>query len=174
MKFAVSVGLSILVYCVFAFMMFGDILEPIGFMTMWSDRLSIPYWRVAVAGSFAIAAMFFFAASRLRVKLPYRVLIFAVVGVSLSVFTVGMYVDRKRHQKIVEFNADIAIEHSFFRSIREAPAEFQFYLHAAALKNCIPYAWSYRLMGFYELEPNVAINVLPDEWLERCSIQRSE
>lgn len=174
MKFDGSVCLSVLAYCVFALMVFGDMLEPIGFMTIWSDRLSIPYWRVAVVCSFVIAAVLFFVASQLRLKLPYRVLIFVVVGISLSVLSVGMYVDRIRHEKILEFNADVAIENSFFRSIREAPTEFQFFLHAAALKNCTPYAWSYRLMEFYELKPNVAINVLPDEWLKRCGIRRSE
>jgi hypothetical protein len=41
------------------------------------------------------------------------------------------------------------------------------------LKDCVPYAWSYRLMEFYQLPSDVAVNVLPQDWLERCSIQRT-
>jgi hypothetical protein len=172
-NFNTFVALSFIAYFVFAYTLFGDILAPLGLMTLWHDRLGAPYWKAIIAGCFLIAAMCFFVASRLRFALPFRILIFAIVGVSLSVFSVGTYADRVRHQKIVEFNADISFENSFFRSIREAPDEFQFYLHAAALKNCRPYAWSYREMAFYELKPDVAVNVLPDEWVKRCSIHRS-
>lgn len=172
MKFERSVRLSIVAYCTFAYMVFGDIGEPIGFATMWYDRLGAPYWRALVAGSFTIAAVFFLVTSKMGLKLPYKILIFAVIGVYLSVLSVGMYVDRLRNEKIEAFNADVFFENSFFRSIQEAPVEWQFFLHAAALKNCTPYAWSYRLMDFYELKPNVAINVLPAEWLERCNIRR--
>ncbi|HEV7319413.1 MAG TPA: hypothetical protein VGO04_12490 [Ensifer sp.] len=172
MKLKRSVWLSILAYCAFAYMVFGDIGEPIGFATMWSDRLGTAYWRVLVASSFTIAAVVFLIASRMGLNLPYRILIFAVTGVYMSVLSVGMYVDRLRHEKIDAFNADVFFENSFLRSIQEAPVEWQYFLHAAALKNCTPYAWSYRLMDFYELKPNVAINVLPAEWLERCNIRR--
>lgn len=173
MKFKSPVWLSIVAYGAFAYWVFGDIAEPIGFMTMWSDRLSAPYWKALVAGSFTVAAILFLSASKLGLILPYRVLLFAIAGVYLSVLSVGTYVDRLRHEKIVAFNADIVLENSFTRSVQEAPVEWQFFLHAAALKNCTPYAWSYRLMEFYELKPNVAINVLPDEWLKRCDIRRS-
>ena len=49
-----------------------------------------------------------------------------------------------------------------------------FLLHAKALKFCVPMAYSYRLNGVYILENNVAVNVLPDEWLDECSIVKSE
>ncbi|EJJ27637.1 hypothetical protein [Rhizobium sp. CF142] len=173
MKFDIHVALSFIAYFFFALILFDDILAPLGFMTVRYDGLNLPYWKTIVAGCFFIAAMCFLAASWPPFKLPYKILISAIVGVSLSVFSVGKYADRVRHQKIVEFNADVAFENSFFRSLKEAPVEFQFYLHAAALKNCTPYAWSYRLMAFYELEPDVAVNVLPDEWVKRCSIHRS-
>lgn len=93
----------------------------------------------------------------------------AVLALVLPTLLIGAYADWKRHELIRQFNADHLIEHSFFCSIREAPANFvQYYLHAAALKNCVPYAWSYRDMAFYQLPPGVAINVLPQEWLEMC------
>jgi hypothetical protein len=85
----------------------------------------------------------------------------------------GVYVDNVRHNHMIEFAADDYFEHSIFRSILEAPREYQFYLHAAAIKKCVPYAWGYGAMGFYRLPPNVAVNVLPDKWLRRCSIHRT-
>ena len=92
---------------------------------------------------------------------------------TFSIVSVGLYTDRKRHERTTAFAADAIVDHSFFRSIREAPRENQFYLHAAALKECVPYAWSYRRMDFYELEANTAVNVLPHDWLARCKINRT-
>ena len=90
-----------------------------------------------------------------------------------SVVGIGLYADHVRATRTTEFAADVSVGHSFFRSIRVAPSEFQFDLHAAALKRCKPYGWSYRTMDFYELPPNVAVNVLPAEWVNRCHMHRS-
>lgn len=154
------------------FLAFGDVLAPLLLMTIWSDRLGAPYWKIAVPGSFAIAA-FVLSASSSHIRSPYRLPVFVVAGLLLSVISVGLYADWIRRERIIEFNADVAIQHTFFRSIREAPREFQFFLHSAALKGCVPYAWSYRLMEFYQLPSDVAVNVLPQDWLECCSIQRT-
>ncbi len=91
----------------------------------------------------------------------------------LTVSSVGLYADWQRRAAISTFNPDREIQHSFFRSIREVPREFQFRVHAAALKGCIPYIWSYRSMRLVQLDPDVAPNVLPFEWITRCDLQRT-
>jgi hypothetical protein len=91
-------------------------------------------------------------------------------GPFLPTFFVGIYGDFLRHGAVLAFGADEVEEHSFFRSLREAPQDFQFFLHTAALKNCTPYAWSYRTMAYYRLGPSVAGNVVPRQWIARCSI----
>jgi hypothetical protein len=47
-----------------------------------------------------------------------------------------------------QFRADQWVERSIFQSIREGISEFQFHLHAAAIRDCVRYAWSYRTMSF--------------------------
>jgi len=91
----------------------------------------------------------------------------------LSVGLVGAYAEYLRRVRVLEFAPDSYVEKPFFRSLQEVPNDFQFFLHAAALKHCKPYAWSYREMDFYELPPDAAVNVLPAEWIKRCAIKRS-
>jgi hypothetical protein len=84
------------------------------------------------------------------------------------------YGDWMRREAIVAFHADQQVQHSFFISLHQVPREFQFYVHAAVLRDCVPYIWSYRELSFIPLEPNTAVNVLPQEWLEKCAIKRSQ
>jgi hypothetical protein len=98
---------------------------------------------------------------------------FTLISVSLSGLFVGTYAEHRRDIVVEAFAPDEQLPASFFTSLRNAPREFQFFLHGPALKNCQPYAWSYRTMSFYELPPNVAANVLPKIWIEKCNIQRT-
>ena len=90
----------------------------------------------------------------------------------LSIITptacLGFYSDLVRQQRLADIDADELIEHSFFRSIREAPRESQLFLHSGALKDCVAYGWSYRTMSLYKLSPNVAQNVVPHSWTVGC------
>lgn len=163
-----TVVLTVLAYCLVAFIAFGDALAPFGIL-FWSDRLGMPLWKLFVLGSVLLSgAVFFVPCSRV-----YKVPAFVLLTMTLSIGSVGLYADQLRRDRSAEFAPDAIDDHSFFRSIREAPREPQFYLHAAALKNCVPYGWSYRTMDFYELPTNVAVNVLPRDWLERCKIRRT-
>lgn len=91
----------------------------------------------------------------------------------ICVVPTGIYADWVRKSAIVEFDPDFELQHSFFRSLHEVPADFQFYVHTAILKDCVPYLWSYRRMKFMEFKnPNVAVNVLPGKWLALCNIKR--
>ncbi len=164
-----TVVLTILAYCLVASIAFGNVLAPLAALLLWSDRLGVPSWRIFVLGSTLLSAGIFFV----PLKRPYKLPAFVLLTMTFSIVSVGIYADRKRHERTTAFAADAIKDHSFFRSIREAPREFQFYLHAAALKQCVPYAWSYRLMDFYELPANTAVNVLPRDWLERCKINRT-
>jgi hypothetical protein len=167
-------GLSILAYAVVSFLLFGNILMPAFFMTMHRDHLGAPYWWLLVAASAALAGYSAgFLSRRFEMAPNYDIPVFIVLWMVFSVVSVGIYADWIRRERLRDLNPDTSVQHSFFRSIREVPRDFQFFFHTAALKDCKPYAWSYGQMVFYELRPNVAINVLPAEWIKRCNIVRT-
>ncbi len=162
------VALTLGAYCLMAIIWCGDLLSPVADLLLWPDRLGIAWrsWLLIIA--VASTAVFLMPYS-LRVTAPLYVL----TVMTLSVVSIAIYVDHLRASRLAEFAPDALIDHSFFRSIRIAPREDQFDLHAAALKRCTPYGWSYRMMDLYEIPPDAAVNVLPIEWTERCGIHRS-
>ena len=164
---------AIATYCVVALIVFGSIVTPVLFLTEWSHRLGIPFWRLIAVGCAALsAAVFLLPKSWLR-SASAKLSLFIALSITSSTAAVGIYSDGIKQARIASFEADEVIEHSFFRSIREAPREAQFFVHSAALKNCVAYAWSYRTMSFYRLPPGVVQNVVPNSWLVRCPILRS-
>ncbi len=169
-----SVGSAILAYVVIAIIAFGDIFKPLAFATQWSDRLGAPYWPALVAGSLAVAGLVFLLPARFTFRKWLKLPIFVAAVMILSVLSVGFYADSLRREKLARFPAQERFEHSFFRSLREAPREFQFFLHAAVLKDCVPFAWSYARMDLYRVPPGAAINVLPGEWIKRCPFPKAD
>ncbi|TDR94332.1 hypothetical protein [Enterovirga rhinocerotis] len=147
--------------------------SPVSFVVFSkSTRIGLPYWKEISVFIVVLVGLAVLIPPRQNfIPFSVRLPVFAVLALLLPTVIIGAYADWTRTELIRQFEADHLIEHSFFRSIREAPADIvQFYLHAAALKNCVPYAWSYREMAFYELRPGVAINVLPQGWLKMCGI----
>lgn len=163
-----------LAYVVAAAILFGDPMKPMGFALFWSGRLGASYWPSIALACVAISALVFVAPLRDFVAPALRTAVFVTLAVTLPTVTVGLYADFLRHRAVLAFGADAVEEQGFFASLRNAPADFQFFLHTAALKNCRPYAWSYRTMAFYALVPNVAVNVLPQDWIARCGITRDD
>jgi hypothetical protein len=161
-------------YLLAATVLFGDALQPIALITLWSDRLGAPNWELLVAGSFVIGAIVAAGVSQLMKRAEVAAATFVSVSMGLSVASVVLYADRLRQTEFRRLQPDVQMQHSLLRSLREAPAEFQFYLHAAAVKACVPYGWSYRTMSFYQLPPEVVGNVLPREWLRQCSRLRTQ
>lgn len=165
--------LSALTFCVATTILFGNPLHALALATIWSDRLGLPYWRVIALVCLAASALIFAPPMRTRISPILRLPVFTILAVLLPTTIVGVYADSFRRRSVLAFGAEEVEEHSFFASIREAPAEFQFFLHAVALKNCVPYAWSYRTLSFYELRPNVAVNVLQQRSITHCGITRT-
>jgi hypothetical protein len=150
----------------------GGVFRLIAFMTIWNDRLSAPYWESFLLVGIAIGSVAaFFVARSERLK-SATVAVFVIVSMVCGTMFVGIYVESRRSQIVEDFGADKEIQNSFFRSMHGASQDFQFFLHGAALKDCIPYAWSYRTMSFYQLHSRVAANVLPADWIELCQIKR--
>ena len=165
--------LAALVYCVVTAVLFGNPLQPIGLALSWPDRLGVPHWRMIAVLGIGASALVFAPPLRNRIKYTFRLPIFVILAILLPTVIVGLYADAIRHRAVLAFEPDEVEEHSFFASISKAPVEFQFFLHTAVLKDCSPYAWSYRTLGFYRLPPNVGVNVLPQPWIDRCAIQRA-
>lgn len=166
-----SLGLTALVYLILTGLMCGGPLMPIALLTLYRDRLGAPHWPWLVVAAGAIAACGTLTACRRWQTRRFALPLFVGLWLVLSPSLVGGYATYLRAGKVAAFQPDSYIGSSFLSSLQNAPAEFQFFLHAAALKGCKPYAWSYRQMAFYDLPANAAINVLPPEWLKRCSIR---
>lgn len=164
-----AVTLVCITYAVIAVFAFGDLFKPIALATFWSDKLGVPNWGWIVFACFAAGGLGFLIPARFSfVRGPF----FVTVALLGSLLAVGSYVDHLRSNALDDFGADRLIQHSFLESVRYAPEEFQFFLHAAAMKDCVPYAWSYSTMSLYRVPPKVAINVMPAKWLAECSIRR--
>jgi hypothetical protein len=168
-----GVLLAVLAYVTLTSLLFGDPLQPICFATLLFDHFGPPYWPLAVATGVAAAALVFVRPVNNVIPKILRLTMFTVLAVLLPTAVVGLYADGVRRHAVNAFGADAVEEHSFFKSISEAPREFQFFLHTAALKNCTPYAWSYRTMAFYMVPPNVSVNVLPQTWIDRCGMRKT-
>ena len=160
-----TLGLGCATYAAIAVIFFGGLLQPIFLATVWSDRLAAPHWGWIVSACLAIGTASFFLPSRLA---SFRGPTFVLVGLLGSLFSVGAYADYLTSKSLHDFGGERHIQHSFTESVRHAPAEFQVFVHAAVLKRCVPFAWSYRSLSFYQIPPNVAINVLPIDWLVEC------
>jgi hypothetical protein len=167
-----SLGLGILAYCTAATLWCGDPIMPLAQLILFPDHLGIDYWGLAIIAS-AIIAWQLVSLGKVKIAQILLFPIFVVAWMSLSVLSVGLYADWIRRERIAEFKPDLEIQHSFFRSIREAPREPQPFLHAVVLKKCQPYIWSYRAMKLFPLGPNVAVNVLPGSWIRQCGIKRT-
>lgn len=161
-----------LVYLLLSVLICGGPLMPIALLTMYGDHLGAPAWQGLVGGAVIIAAAATWEACYCWHSSRFALPLFVSLLMILSPALVGAYATYLRAGEVAAFQPDSYIGSSFLSSLHNAPAEFQFFLHAAALKDCKPYAWSYRKMAFYELPVDTAINVLPPEWLERCSIRR--
>ncbi|MDH7797603.1 MULTISPECIES: hypothetical protein [unclassified Beijerinckia] len=96
--------------------------------------------------------------------------IFALVIVPLSMFVL----DKVKERAIVQLQPEAVISHSFAESADRLFWVDMYFVHAAVLKNCKVYSWSYRQMAFFELKTNVARNVVPVKWGTNCHWWRQE
>ena len=139
----------------------------------WGNRLGLFYWPVVIPVGMVLAINATKIAVRHgmpRLFIPSIIISFSMI---CAVVFIGIWTEYQRDRIIGRFGPDTEIRSSIFASFRNAPRDFQLFLHGAALKDCKPYAWSYRQMAFYELPPNVAANVLPVSWIEECNIRRT-
>lgn len=169
-----SLGLTVLVYLLLSVLICGGPLMPIALLTLYSDHLGAPLWPGLVMAAAIIAAVATWEACFRWHSSRFASPLFVGLWMILSPVLVGGYATYLRAREVAAFQPDSYIGSWFLSSLHNAPADFQFFLHAAALKGCKPYAWSYRKMAFYELPASAAVNVLPSEWLDRCSIRRGD
>ena len=150
--------------------LFGSPFRAIAFAIFWQDRLAVHNWQVLVVVCVFIAVTLALSVGR-KLGAVVTIPFFCVVFPLLSVLFVGLYAGHSRREIMADFSADLQFQNSFWRSLHSAPVEWQFFLHAGAIKDCVPYAWSYRMMDMYELSPGVMFNVLPGEWLTDCDLE---
>lgn len=162
---------------IFFTLVFGNPLRPIYFFFFSLDKLPLIVIVSSIVGGYAIGA----AAIRLG-RLKYQQTwwrrnaeptFFVLAAMSGWLLLASTELEIWRMNEIMRFDPDEVYTKAFIRSLSQAPAEDQLYLHGGALKDCIPYAWSYSEMQFYKLPGSIAANVLPDSWIVECDITRS-
>lgn len=164
---------AVLAYCLASTVLFGGPFQALALCTIWSDRLGLAYWPALVFCAMLLALILTKLSARSGMPRAMLPAFFIVISMGFSAVLVGSYATVQRARIVEKFNPDLEIRSSVFASFRNAPRDFQFFLHGAALKDCNAYGWSYREMGFYKLSPNVAVNVLPQNWIEQCSLRRT-
>jgi len=161
-----QIGAALVAYLVTTFVLFGGPIQPLK-LVLLHDRLSFLVW----IGPLLVAVLVGGLAARFIWPNAAAFIVgFLVTLVSLT----GIIVDSAKLIATRRFDPDRAKSAYFIESLHHAPADRQFFLHAAILKDCRAYAWSHRTMGYYELKPNVARNVLPEDWLQQCPDLRKE
>lgn len=168
-----SFGLTVLTYIAMSVLLCGGPLMPIALLTFYRGHLGAPYWMGLVVAGAAIAAAASFAAGRRLATQRFALPMFLAVWMLLSAGLVCGYATALRAAEVARFKPDSYVASWFVSSLQNAPADFQFFVHAAAMKDCKPYAWSYSEMAFYELSPATVVNLeaFPREWLEPCGIR---
>ena len=164
---------GIAAFCITSVLLFGGPLQAIAFLTIWNDRLGMVYWPVLLLLGIIIALVLSKYLLRFGMPRVFFPASFIVIAMLTSALLVGVCAAMERNQVVEEFEPDVEIRSTVLASFRYTRQDFNFFLHGAALKNCKPYAWSYKKMAFYELPSNVAVNVLPKSWIEECSIERT-
>ncbi|NOU06572.1 MAG: hypothetical protein HOO99_10355 [Hyphomicrobiaceae bacterium] len=71
---------------------------------------------------------------------------------------------------IAKFNPDYVRAEPIRVSILNAPYVQFGDPHGVAVKDCKPYIWSFRQMGFVEVGDGLAINIIPEEWRKKCGM----
>jgi len=157
--------LTFTTYIVSSFILFGGPLKPLWLMFFFGDRLAAPYWPLLVIVAFTLAALIVW---RKFWRSEWLYSLYIAAAMFGSVFLVGVYAETLRWIETGRFEPDEHFESSFFGSVRNAPREFNPFMHGAALKDCKAYLWSYREMGFVEMTPGRGNNNLPHNWHQQC------
>jgi hypothetical protein len=171
--FGDQIGAALAAYLITTFILFGGPVQPINLVIL-HDRLSYLVW---IGPLLAAILVGWLAARYIRLNVAAFIVGFLVTLVSLT----GIVVDSAKLIETRRLAPDRAESAYFIESLHNsgpstdagldglwAPKKFQTFLHAAILKDCRAYAWSHRSMGYYELKPDVAQNVLPVDWLQQC------
>lgn len=161
-------------YVILCGMVYGDPLGPVTrVMFGWVHLPGFVIMTSVIGGLSVAVCAIAFTRKRFTRLINLEPVILITVLVMAPVLIASFQTHVIQRAKIAELNPDKIFTRSFILSLRNTPSEFQFYLHAAAVKDCIPYAWSYRQLEFYRLSNNVAVNVLPSRWVENCQISRT-
>lgn len=171
-------NIAFFVLCAINIFLFGNPLKPLPYLLgIWRIPVSPSLLGWAAVGGFLAAIS---GAFLMRALVPKQLARDATPTASLilAVFTavtiLSVATNAQRQRTIANFAPDQVHTKNFIDSLRNTPSDFQQFLHAAAIKNCKPYAWSYSKMRFYDLPRHVAVNVLPKAWIEECGISRDQ
>lgn len=168
----VSFLLCIALYCLIALAVTGSLLTPIGILGIFGSPLGTKGGGYAIVFSTTLSVLIAFRVMPSSAG-SFRWPVFVALCMLLNVFSIGIYADWRRNEAIVQFSPDKQMQRSFFWSLRRVAQEPQFEVHAAVLRDCVPYIWSYSSMSLFEVEPNTAVNVVPYAWIKECGIERT-
>jgi hypothetical protein len=158
-------------YIVVTLMLFGDPLQPIALATRWSNRLGAPYWQWLALLGF-VASVVMFRLLRNSIFVGFRPSAFVFLAVLVPTIIVGVYTDALRHSAVLAFGATEVEEHSFYKSVCEAPHDFQLFLHGGA-KGLQALRLELSRDGILSVGPVSSGNVIPRRWMTMCSIPES-
>ena len=166
-----SFVLCIAVYSWIAMITTGSLVVPITIVKVVTGPIGAGGGNYAVLFSTIFSAVVAFCLMPFR--LAFRWPVFVALCMILNVSLIGIYADWRRNDTIIRFSPDKQFQHSFSWSLLHGFSDSSFQPHAAVLRDCVPYIWSYRSMRLFRLEPNIAVNVLPYDWIKECGIKQT-
>jgi hypothetical protein len=165
-----SLVTSFLSFCVTVWAVFGGLFKPVAILILAPGYLMFfPEMFVGAALGFGAVLLLTQFGHPAGFRWPAMVSA-AILG---AVIITWISQSIQRGIAIDQFAPERLETNSFLWSLRNTPDELQLELHAVAMKDCVPYGWSYRRRAFYEIPHNAAINVVPSGWLEECGIDRT-
>ena len=168
----VSVAIGLIVFVLLSHLLFGNAWLPIaGGLWFLNDPSSAPLTtRIAIAilvGFIAAYALVFLGLMR-GLKWVFSAPAFIAIFVIVTWGTLSIELESSRVKALLMFRADKSVQHTVFWSYRQAMKSFKIEPHAATMKDCQIYIWSYKQMAFQEIGPNTAKNITPQKWRELC------
>jgi hypothetical protein len=158
-------------YAVASVALFGDPFKPAEALLYWTGILGSRYWLTPLLVGLAVGVVLALLTALTRARI-FAPAVLVAVAMPMAVALTVLAVNAERAREIAKFRPDRIKDRSFRLALLERPGrEPQFYVHAVAMKDCVPYIWSYRLMRFYQLEPQpvgVRSSFVPDCWIAYC------
>ena len=169
---AASIAAAIIIFFLLSAGLFRNTFLPaLGFLWLMSNDESLAKAYASLATILGITAAYISVklARRRGMNWKFSAPAFVSIFVIVTWLMLTVSLEVARRVAIAKFDADASSQHSVLWSYHRALEPFKTHPHAAALKDCRIYIWSYKSMSFIELSPDAYKRAAPNAWVKSCT-----